>query len=513
MIRTLQNAIKGGNIHHAYLFTGPRGTGKTSTARLLAKALNCESGLTGEPCNICSMCVSITEGSAMDVVELDAASEAGVDDVRERIVDVVQYKPVIGRYKVFIIDEVHDLSSKAFDALLKTIEEPPSHIIFILATTELHKVPATIQSRCQKFQFNRGGILDLIQRLEHVLGQEGYEFEPAAVQTLARMADGGFRDALSLLEQALLTSNGKLTLQHVLDQLGLIRDEVVDDVLIAIAEQDAPGILSRVDGIYRSGRDAKSILEAMLTRLAELTRAGYGIEIGSATDAPQEAGMKATAAKLGNVKILSLRTMIASSLTEVRDVSLPKLWLESMLLEAAMGTQQAAPAPQPQIAYEAPRTQAVQASPDRAAVVAERRAAEPGPKPPTATPIKAVPPSSDPETTAASEIWQKVLDAITTMSRAASAKLAKTRIKECKNKTLFIAFQRVTDLETFQNSPKLMAAVQTEWTKAQSGTDFKLEFVQDDDQPQFISPMDEAVDLPAGGAKLAEIAKEVFEGF
>jgi DNA polymerase III gamma/tau subunit len=251
----------------------------------------------------------------------------------------------------------------------------------------------------------------------------------------------------------------------------------------------------------------------MLTRLAELTRAGYGVEIGSATDAPQEAGMKATAAKLGNAKILSLRTMIASSLTEVRDVSLPKLWLESVLLEAAMGTQQPAPAPQPQVAYDAPRPQAVQPSPDRAAVVAERRAAEPGPKPPTATPIKAVPPSSDPDTTAASEIWQEVLDAITTMSRAASAKLAKTRIKECQNKTLFVAFQRVTDLETFQNSPKLMAAVQTEWTKAQSGTDFKLEFVQDDDQPQFISPMDEAVDLPAGGAKLAEIAKEVFEGF
>lgn len=450
----------------------------------------------------------------MDVVELDAASEAGVDDVRERIVDVVQYKPVIGRYKVFIIDEVHDLSSKAFDALLKTIEEPPAHIIFILATTELHKVPATIQSRCQKFQFNRGGILDLIQRLEHVLGSEGYEFEPAAVQTLARMADGGFRDALSLLEQALLTSNGKLTLQHVLDQLGLIRDEVVDEVLVAIAEQDASGILSRVDTIYRSGRDAKSILEAMLTRLAELTRAGYGVEIGSATDAPQEAGMKATASKLGNAKILSLRTMIASSLTEVRDVSLPKLWLESVLLEAAMGTRAVAqPAPQPQIAYDAPKAQPVLPSPDRAAVVAERRAAEPGPKPPTATPIKAVAPSADPETTAAAEIWQKVLDAITTMSRAASAKLAKTRIKECKDRTLYIAFQRVTDLETFQNSPKLTAAVQTEWVKAQSGTDFKLEFVQDDDQPQFVSPMDEAVDLPAGGAKLAEIAKEVFEGF
>ncbi|MBL8064894.1 MAG: DNA polymerase III subunit gamma/tau, partial [Chthonomonadaceae bacterium] len=212
--KTLQNALSQGRIAHSYLFTGPRGTGKTSTARLLAKALNCENGPLPEPCNECQACREITAGNCMDVVEMDAASESGIDDVRESIVEAVDYQPTYCRYRVFIIDEVHDLSAKAFDALLKTIEEPPAHVVFVLATTEYSKVPPTIRSRCQRYEFHRGTIQDLVSRLTYVVEQEKADVDPVALTAIARMSDGGYRDALSLLELVLLTADGRVTIEN-----------------------------------------------------------------------------------------------------------------------------------------------------------------------------------------------------------------------------------------------------------------------------------------------------------
>jgi len=263
VVRTLQNGIVQGKVAHAFLFTGPRGTGKTSTARLLAKTLNCESGPNAEPCNECPTCRAITEGSCLDVIEMDAASQSGVDEVREKIVNVTEYRPAFCRYKIFIIDEVHDLSSKAFDALLKTIEEPPPHIVFILATTEYNKVPPTIRARCQRYEFHRASLANLIQRLEFVSQSEGVQAEGAALGAIARLADGGYRDALTLLEQAMIVGEGKITLQQVYDQLGLVGEEAVDEILFAVKENDPAKLMALFDEVYRLGRDPSAILDSL----------------------------------------------------------------------------------------------------------------------------------------------------------------------------------------------------------------------------------------------------------
>ncbi|RYG41084.1 DNA polymerase III subunit gamma/tau, partial [bacterium] len=335
VVRTLQNAISSGRIGHAYLFTGPRGTGKTSTARLLAKALCATDGPTATPSDDDPICKAIAEGNFVDVVEMDAASESGVDDIREQIVEVAEYRPMIARYKVFIIDEVHDLSSKAFDALLKTIEEPPEHLIFILATTEYNKVPPTIRSRCQKYEFHRASMADLTDRLNYVLKHEGIEADPAAIAAISRMADGGYRDALTLLEQAILTTEeGRITLNQVYDQLGLVPEETIDRLLLSIRAADIVGIMETLGEIARLGRDPRSVLDSMMQRMSDLTRAAYQVPTG-ASDGAREASLYETAQRLGRDYLLRLRGQIAEAHKTLRDITLPRLWLEAELIRLA----------------------------------------------------------------------------------------------------------------------------------------------------------------------------------
>ncbi len=334
VVKTLQSAISSGRMAQAYLFTGPRGTGKTSSARLLAKCLNCDHGPTPTPCNECEQCIAITNGSHVDVNEIDAASESGVDNVRDTIIEQTQYLPMMGKYKVFIIDEVHDLSAKAFDALLKTIEEPPAHLVFILATTEYNKVPPTIRSRCQKFEFHRATLQNLVDRLTYVVGEEGANAEPQAIAAIARMADGGYRDALTLLEQALLVSGGSIDLQTVYDQLGLVTEESVDKLLVAIQTGNVGGLVTLLDEIGRLGRDPRSILESLLHRLGDLTRAVYEVSADS-KDAAREASMHDIAVRLGREFIVGIRAELSEAHKVIRDISLPKLWLESELVRLA----------------------------------------------------------------------------------------------------------------------------------------------------------------------------------
>jgi len=253
--QTLQNQIKANRIGHAYLFCGTRGTGKTSVAKIFAKAVNCENPVNGSPCGECEMCRAISEGRSMNVIEIDAASNNGVDNIRE-IREEVAYRPTEGKYKVYIIDEVHMLSIGAFNALLKTLEEPPEYVIFILATTEAHKIPITILSRCQRYDFKRISIDTISNRLLDLMEREQVEVEEKAIRYIAKAADGSMRDALSLLDQCIAFYLGqKLTYDHVLEVLGAVDTEVFSRLLREIISKDVVRVLQSVEELVMQGRE------------------------------------------------------------------------------------------------------------------------------------------------------------------------------------------------------------------------------------------------------------------
>lgn len=255
IVTTLQNQIKANRIGHAYLFCGTRGTGKTTVAKIFAKAVNCEHPVNGSPCGQCAMCKSIAAGTSMNVIEIDAASNNGVDNIRE-IREEVTYRPTEGRYKVYIIDEVHMLSIGAFNALLKTLEEPPEYVIFILATTEVHKIPITILSRCQHYDFKRISIETITDRMRELMETEQVEVEEKALRYIAKAADGSMRDALSLLDQCIAFYIGqKLTYDHVLEVLGAVDTDVFSKLLRKVIERDVAGVLDIVEDLVMQGRE------------------------------------------------------------------------------------------------------------------------------------------------------------------------------------------------------------------------------------------------------------------
>ena len=268
IVKTLKNALATAKIAHAYLFAGPRGTGKTTMAKLFAKALNCEEGI-GHQCNECKNCVSITEGNHPDVLELDAASNNGVDEIRE-LIDKVKYGTILGRYKVYIIDEVHMLSAGAFNALLKTLEEPPEHVIFILATTEPHKILPTILSRCQRYDFTKVSEVDIKERLKAILLNEKVEYVEDAVELIVSLADGGMRDALSILEKVLAYSNNKLVVEDVLNIFALESKEEKIKLLKSIVNHDMSDVLSRLNNYVTKGTDIKRLTEDLLSILKDI---------------------------------------------------------------------------------------------------------------------------------------------------------------------------------------------------------------------------------------------------
>lgn len=263
IIQTLQNSLREWRFSHAYLFSGPRGTGKTSAAKILAKAVNCEQGPGPEPCNACEACRRITVGAVMDVVEIDAASNRGVEEIRD-LREKVKYAPTEVRYKVYIIDEVHMLTTEAFNALLKTLEEPPAHVMFILATTEPHRLPATIISRCQRFDFRRVLLVEQVQRLVQVCKEENIQADHDSLTYIAKLSDGGMRDALSLLDQAASFTDDAITYQQVLDITGGMPEERFAELARAVQASDVGAVLAVIEQLMQEGKSADKCMESLL---------------------------------------------------------------------------------------------------------------------------------------------------------------------------------------------------------------------------------------------------------
>ena len=288
IVTTLKNQIKADRIGHAYLFCGTRGTGKTTVAKIFAKAVNCEHPADGSPCGTCASCRAIAAGSSMNVIEIDAASNNGVDNIRE-IKEEVNYSPTEGRFKVYIIDEVHMLSIGAFNALLKTLEEPPSYVIFILATTEAHKIPITILSRCQRYDFRRISIDTIAARLNDLIAREGVEAEEKAIRYVAKAADGSMRDALSLLDQCIAFYLGeKLTYDHVLDVLGAVDTEVFSGLLRSILDKNITGAIALLEELVIQGRELGQLVTDFTWYLRNLLLAKTSDSIEDIIDVSSE---------------------------------------------------------------------------------------------------------------------------------------------------------------------------------------------------------------------------------
>ena len=294
IVTTLRNQIKADRIGHAYLFCGTRGTGKTTIAKIFAKAVNCENPVDGSPCGECAICKSIAAGASMNVIEIDAASNNGVDNIRE-IVDEVTYSPAEGKYKVYIIDEVHMLSIGAFNALLKTLEEPPSYVIFILATTEVHKIPITILSRCQRYDFKRITIDTISNRLKELTEKEQVQIEDKAVRYIAKTADGSMRDALSLLDQCIAFHFGQeLTYDKVLDVLGAVDTEVFSRLLRIVLDGNVTGAIALLEEIVMQGRELAQFVADFTWYLRNLllVKTADGIEPCKAEGRSQDGGKR-----------------------------------------------------------------------------------------------------------------------------------------------------------------------------------------------------------------------------
>ena len=329
--QALTNALTSGRIAHAYLFAGPRGTGKTSTARILAKALNCDHGPTPNPCGECDNCRRIAEGSSMDVFEIDAASNRGIDEIKA-LRDQLAFTPVDCRYKVYIIDEVHMLTTEAFNALLKTLEEPPSHVIFILATTDPHKIPATIHSRCQRFDFRRVTVEEIVQHLAMVAQGSGLEADEDALRLIAIQSEGGMRDALSLLDQCGVMAK-KITAVTVREVLGIVGREALRALVEAIGRQDVPLALSQLAALLEQGKDVRQIVTELIEYLRALLLFKAVPQYNEVYLTDTASNLESLAALYTSDRIMASEERLHAALVELRGTMRPRITAELCLLD------------------------------------------------------------------------------------------------------------------------------------------------------------------------------------
>ncbi len=387
--RTLLNAVRDGRLAHAYLFCGPRGTGKTSTARLLAKAVNCANPHDAEPCNECLSCREISAGRSPDVIEIDAASNTGVDNIRD-LRETVNLLGSGGRYKLYIVDEVHMLSTAAFNALLKTLEEPPPHIIFVLATTEAHKVPLTVVSRCQRFDFRRIGMRDIVAHLKRVAEGEGLALDPPAADLIARAAQGGMRDALSLLDQAMAYCGASIDVERTRAMLGLADPDTLRHLIAHIAAQQSAEGLHLINELVTSGADLRQLNSQLAEELRALVLASAGADVAALMDRTEDEAreIQSLARRFTLDELAACARVFARNETPARGLPVPQLALELAFLEClTIKRNGGAPVAQTQIPTAAPPaklrppTPQPQASPDPEPVPASPPARAVAPEP------------------------------------------------------------------------------------------------------------------------------------
>jgi len=348
VVRTLENALRSNRVAHAYLFNGPRGTGKTSTARLLAKALNCLSTEEARPCGACAACQAVEEARYLDLIEIDAASHNGVEDIRE-LRHAVNFSPTEGDCKIYIVDEVHMLSSSAFNALLKTLEEPPAHVYFILATTEIHRIPATVISRCQRFDFRRIAAAEIEAHLAMIAAEEGCDVEAAALATIASSAQGCMRDAISLLDQVVGLGRGEVTLQQVQDLLGLTDIQAVRSFVGAIVAQDKAKGLAVLQDVSLQGGSMAEFLQQVVMQLREAFRFKLIGREASPADLPAEqvAALTDWAAASSEAQLIHAMAVMVEAAAALKQAPYPQIRVELALMSAVHGPQATTAAPVP----------------------------------------------------------------------------------------------------------------------------------------------------------------------
>ncbi|MGE0685328.1 MAG: DNA polymerase III subunit gamma/tau, partial [Dehalococcoidia bacterium] len=395
---TLTNALASGRVSHAYLFAGPRGTGKTSTGRLLGKALNCRSRINGEACNQCESCTDYLSGRAMDLIEMDAASNRGIEEIRS-LRDKVAFAPGVGDFKVYLIDEVHMLTDAAFNALLKTLEEPPPHVVFILATTDAHKVPATISSRCQRFDFKRIGLVPAVKTLSAICGSEGIKAEPAALELIARTGTGSLRDSINLLDQMATSYGNDLTVEHVRAGLGLIGDERSGRLARLTLAGDLAGGLELIASVRDDGLDLRQFQRELVDELRSILLVKSGLRPDAMSEDRlaelRQAGESASTAQV----LVALRSFGEADLKQDPNSTLPLdialaeciLGVSSTPQPVAVASAETPVARTPQQTAPPPQRQAPPPPPREAVAPREAPVREAAPQPREATPPPAAP--------------------------------------------------------------------------------------------------------------------------
>jgi DNA polymerase III subunit gamma/tau len=469
VVRTLRNAVEQDKVHHAYLFVGSRGTGKTSMAKILAACLNCERGPTTEPCGVCDSCVAIATATSLDVIEMDAASNNSVDDIRD-LRESVAYAPVSGRSKVYILDEAHMLSSQAWNAFLKTLEEPPPNTIFVLATTEAQKVLPTVVDRCHRFDFARPSVEQLGAVVQRVAAQEGIEIGVDAVGLLARHATGSFRDALGTLEQLVTYGGTQVSTDDVLAVLGVADADLLFGALDAVGARDARAALHAAARLAASGRDLAQVTRDLEAHAREL------LVVGTLGEVPAElrltpdhdARLVEQAGRIARVELVRLLDLLAGAMSAVKDGADARTRLELALVEAASpdidpsakalmarmerleaalaGTAPPAPAPPPAPVAAAPPPPAPEPPPQRppeAAPAPTRATADPqpqAPQPEAAVAVAEAPAPAEHTLDSLSALWPAVLEAVRTENGLLGAVLSEARPVELRRHELVVAF-------------------------------------------------------------------------